>query len=360
MLLCLVPADAGCRKTGPAKAPGGRFDAGYVLTRSSSKLEHSFLVTNTTDRPVKILDVRKNCGCTSYALSKAYLLPNESATLHVATSLSSAYERKFVACALVTDHPRFTGWEYVCEVTSVPPIVFNPNHVNFGFLRKNADVAKAQTAAVDLFSTSPVLLDRSSFAVPGELALTLHDPPRKLRLDGALWMTRYNLEISLTGAHSRESGQNARSISVRARDGTGSSLAVMWNYAAPILATPRVIAFGKVRPGSGVAGKTILLRSRNGRKFSILSVTCAGDGAERLATQFLPGALDEHRVVINLRVPDHVGTRNFFSGRIRVLTDADAEEPVEVAWSAIVEAQNQEPPAGVQRTITRTAEGSMP
>ena len=55
----------------------------------ASVVTHHFIISNVGDAPLSILDVRTACGCTTTALSKSELAPDESVQLEVTVDLTS-------------------------------------------------------------------------------------------------------------------------------------------------------------------------------------------------------------------------------------------------------------------------------
>lgn len=59
----------------------------YGTVAASNGVEHSFLLTNTGTEPVKILKLRKTCGCVATVASKMDVEPGGSAEIQVRVSL---------------------------------------------------------------------------------------------------------------------------------------------------------------------------------------------------------------------------------------------------------------------------------
>jgi len=64
-------------------------DYDFGKLAGASAVTHGFIITNTGDAPLSILDVRTSCGCTATALSQSELAPGEFVELEVTVDLAS-------------------------------------------------------------------------------------------------------------------------------------------------------------------------------------------------------------------------------------------------------------------------------
>ncbi len=315
--------------------PGETFDAGYVFADSTPKVSREFTVRNPTDRTVRILDVAKTCGCTSFDLRRWTLGPGESTTLRINVNTPLAYQQVYSACTLKTEHPMLTDWPYTIKFTALPRVAFSTNHVNFGRIAKNGPEL-AQTAYVDTFDGPPDLLMQEDLTAPAGLSVELSPEPERHRLAENVWNVRHTIVIKLQSPRADKSGgMQTRSIDVRAHNGARASLPVIWSYDEPIVRAPSVIGFGKVAPGSKSQERILFLHSSVGKRFRILSASSA-PGSPPVSAEFERKESDQHKLQLTLQLPEGIQAPAL-SGKIQITTDHEAAPVVEVPWSAIVD-----------------------
>jgi hypothetical protein len=133
-------------KAETAPAPGKRgpeitfaevvHDFGNIEPGSKDICEFKF--TNTGDSPLKITDVSRSCGCTTYALGKEEYEPNESGSLKAeyhASSQPGSVRKTLVVSS--NDHAKPTV-ELVIKAEIVAKIDCQPNKLNLLLNKENA------------------------------------------------------------------------------------------------------------------------------------------------------------------------------------------------------------------------------
>lgn len=105
--------------------------------RKGEKVEHTFVLTNPYDQPLRIRSVQRSCGCLVTGTPPDVIQPGESIDLPVRMALDSASERLgSTVTVLFENHPPI-AFKIVGEV-----IQEHPDVVDFGSIRRNAASTK--------------------------------------------------------------------------------------------------------------------------------------------------------------------------------------------------------------------------
>lgn len=339
LLAAALLVTTGCHREGGP--PGGRYDAGPILAETTTEVRHAFKVANTTDRPVKIVDVRASCSCTTSRLGKRDLRPGEVTELELAASVPKAYSKANLVCTLLTDHPTSREWVYSIQFESLPRVVVDPHHVDLGSFKEAdltgdralAKVAGSRELTVDLFGPSREAAD-AGVSVEHDAGVSARLSPRapaRLVKDG-LWHRRYALAVALDEGLDVGSGNQARSLTIMTADGAHASTMLTWQIEQPIAASPASLHFGVVRTGEAPA-RRLLLRSAAGKPFRVISVS-GGDDVR--IDEAVPKAAAEHHLLALRFSPAASSRSGTVSGVISVATDESRASIVRVPWTAVV------------------------
>jgi Protein of unknown function (DUF1573) len=344
---------AGCAR----RIPGEKFDAGYILTEKQSSVTHDFVVANTMSQRVKILDVEKTCGCASFSLGKYELASGESTSLTIKVEAPNGYMRKYAACVLKTDHPKFRDWSYTVQFTSLPFVVAEPEVLNLGCLKAgDGDANVTEHATLDLFADRRVELTRASFVAPDEIDMSISSKPEVRRLQRGIWNTRYSINVGLklrgpgAPSHDSPSGVVTKAIRLEAKapDSRRWDYSVYWQELPPLDVHPSYLVFGNVLSETGHDHVSVLLSSTTGEGFRVLSVS------DRSHNITIESAIDsssearQHRIVFKKPRPYEPGgvastqSKRFLSGTIQVRTTSQLRPLVEIPWSAMVESADDD------------------
>ena len=115
--------------------PGDVFDAGRIFAEKNPALEHTYVVRNITDRPVRVTNVRASCTCASTKLKKYELAPGESTELVIAGTVPNVYSKASLVCTLLTDSPAYPEWNYELRFVSLPRLILTPTAYSYGSFR---------------------------------------------------------------------------------------------------------------------------------------------------------------------------------------------------------------------------------
>ncbi len=326
----------------PPVPPGGVFDLGPVFARDRPDVSHRFTVTNTTDRPVRILGERHSCECTEVTLETGILEPGESFPLSMALPVAQGYGKQSLTTTVFTDHPEFPTWIYELRLESFPLARFVPDRIDLGTAKLGGELPPGGEAWLEVFTPtdagelagSPELVESSDLDVDRgsrPLVDTVADGVRR---------ARYRLAVRPRAID--KPGVFSAPISV-AVDGTlGGSATVSWAITGPFALIPAHVSFGTMGAGATPKIKSVVIGSNDGHPFRILDVDGGSpDIAVRIATE---GTATEHNIELELTVPEGTTARSL-AGTARVATDEPAMPAVEIPWAAFLRS-NQGSSAG--------------
>jgi Protein of unknown function (DUF1573) len=326
-----------------ATAPGEKFSAGYVLADRQPKVTHDFTVRNSSAENVKVLEIRKNCGCTSFDLKKRELAPGEATVLTISVDVPHAHMPKFADCVLQTDHPRFKDWVYGVEFVSLPFIVADPPDLSLGLFGVDGTGMNA-VKSVDLnaFAGSKTELTRDMFDVPEEISLEVLPDAQFQKLQQDAWSSRYRLSVRLSDKgreamlHNPRSGVIPKSVNLRASESRRWSYSVYWQMLAPLAAHPSFLSFGDLSDDKGDHSRIVTISSSTKGRFGILSVKSEPPNLLMDAVYDAGREGVSHRITVTPRRPEASKGR-FLTGSIQVQTTDRLQPAVEIRWSAILD-----------------------
>lgn len=317
-------------------------DVGPVLADTTTSLRHAFVVKNSTRVPVKIIDIKASCTCTTSRLGKRSLGPGESTELELSASVPNSYSRADLFCTLLTNHPTAREWTYSMHFESLPRLWISPQHLNLGSFRAGdlkeggvlAKAAGPSKLQVDLFGSNPEIASQAAL-VEREDGLTaqLTGSPEARPMGIGIWHRRFALDVALNEGFEVGAGNRAKSLVVNS-GGAQASATLTWQVSQPIVASPSTIHFGAVGLGGKPAGRRLLLQSSEGKTFRVTSA----DGGEhiRFAEPSSSEAIDGHLLVDFEFAPPESGRAGTASGVIQLATDDVHQPVVRVPWTAIV------------------------
>ena len=97
---------------------------------------HVFLVTNKTDRPVRIANIRVSCGCVTATATKKQLAPGEQTTI-VAQMETRQFTGPITKTIFVLfDQPRTEEVRLHVQANVLPDLTLTPNALQFGKIKK--------------------------------------------------------------------------------------------------------------------------------------------------------------------------------------------------------------------------------
>lgn len=110
------------------------FDFGTMNQDEAGSRRHSFVLTNTGDRPVRVTKVTASCGCTSAAAPADPVAPGASVEMPVSANWQGRAGMQAATVTVQTDSPVTPKLELaVSGLVTVPAVAF-PGELNFGLL----------------------------------------------------------------------------------------------------------------------------------------------------------------------------------------------------------------------------------
>jgi hypothetical protein len=122
-------------------------DAGRVPPHGI--VRHQFLITNTSDLPLNIVDVQKSCGCTSVTLSRTSIQPSETIKCGMEVRVGDETGVTSQTAVLIADSPSIG--KYSLELSyrlASAPWIMTPKEIRFG--QTIAGEPASQTVHLDM------------------------------------------------------------------------------------------------------------------------------------------------------------------------------------------------------------------
>ena len=342
MVLLVVFLNIGCSKT-EVTNPGEEFDAGVIFATTQKKLIHKFAVLNSTTEVVRVIGESHSCGCTSIDLTPATLAPGERTSLTMELSVPRGHDKRRVSCFVATDHPKFPRWAYHLSYESFPQAEIVPSQIRLG---QDFD-GSGRSAKADVFLKvySPPGSEHPPAPVnqvaPQGIRADMDPSPVDQVATKLIRTTRYRVKTELLD-RAQSDGSFAQPLSIYLDNGFVASTLIVWAIAGPVTVTPSSIHFGMVSATAQSATKTILVRSKDGIPFKILSAE-ADSRLVQVEVDDLAHLQNMHSIKLSFQ-PSVASTQWAISGSIRVRTDRQRSDELNVPWSAFVRRPGE--PAG--------------
>ena len=126
-------------KTYPSlNADSVSFDFGIV--KEGEEVKHSFIIKNTGNAPLVIMEINPGCGCTNVKVSKEILNPEESAELSFLINTigrSGMFTNKIV---LKTNHPMQPYYTFEVKGWIGSGVIIEPSLANMGYLESGGKI----------------------------------------------------------------------------------------------------------------------------------------------------------------------------------------------------------------------------
>ena len=321
----------------PVGPPGGAFDAGAVFAVKTPVLTHTFLLTNTTGRAVRIMDESHTCTCTQVDLERKTLKPGEGVPLTMSVSVPQGYSSLDLGCAVLTDHPELKEWRYRMRFRSFPNARIVPDRINLGSHGSDGagggDEVRASRAYLEVFTPAGGRpLRPGAVTVGPELAAVLDPTPTVDLIEDGVQRARYAITIDLDGKP-RSDGLSSRDLTVGMAEGLPASALVVWSNVLPVTCAPAQIHFGMVADGDLPKSAKVVITSNRGAPF-IASPVNRDPGPVRVKT-LGDAARPSPSHTIELTLSDlGDGPSTALSGSASVKTDLSDMPEVEIPWSA--------------------------
>ena len=350
--LCLL---AGC-STRPAGPPGESFDAGPTFAARTPVVKHTFQVTNTTGRTVRILDESHTCTCTKVDLERRTLKPGETVGLTMTVNVPQGYSKLDLGSAVQTDHPGFPVWRYQLRFESFPTVRIVPDRINLGSIDSGGSGGQGE-AHVEVYAPAGADLPRLKGVTAGEgvTAVLGRDPTFDV-LENGVRRARYPVEIALDGAP-RSDGLSYRELTVGTASGLPASAMIVWSCTLPVRCSPPQVHFGMVAAGDLPKAADVLIASPGGVAFKVKS---SDGGSDLVRVDDLDAGNEtssKHRIKLTLSALGAEPSQAL-SGSVRLRTDLPEMPEVLVPWSAFPRRAG-EGLQGTNAAVSPDSEGSQ-
>jgi hypothetical protein len=280
-----------------------------------AKVRHTFVVTNKTEVPVSILNLRVSCGCTSGKASAGVVPPGKTATIEAEMDTRNFVGRK-ATTLFVTLHNGSEEVEVALGVAStiLSDIVLNPGGIDFG------TVARGQSPTLGL------TIDRLG---PPEWRVVKMVSASKV-LDATLVETRrgdgmvsYRLDVSIKPTAPAGYVRDEIQLVTNDPDSRGFPVLVTAEVRGDLSASPSVLSLGAASSSDPVQGRFIV---RASKPFKVVTIEGAGDGYT--ASPDDDAARPIHVVTVAYR-PDS-GKPAAAARTFKIVTDLPGEPPAVV------------------------------
>lgn len=108
------------------------------------KLDHTFIIRNSGDSPLKIVNIRPACGCTAANASVPLVSPGKSSEIRVSFNSTNFFGTVTKTIAVETDDPKTPVYTLTLTGTVTEEVVVTPKQLNLG------QVKTGQTKSISL------------------------------------------------------------------------------------------------------------------------------------------------------------------------------------------------------------------
>ncbi|MDX2035676.1 MAG: DUF1573 domain-containing protein [Isosphaeraceae bacterium] len=279
-------------------------------------VRHPFVITNRTNVPIQILNLRVSCGCTSGKASASVVEPGGTAIIEAQMDT-----RNFVGLKATTLFVTLAAGNETVEIglgvqsNILSDIVLNPGQLDFGAVVRGQTpelqltidrIGNVNWRAVKMVSASKVL------------GATLQETQRGG--DSVSYLLRVSIKPDAVAGPVRDE------IVIHTNDPNAPSFPVLVTAAirGELSATPSVLNLGSVESAGGVRGRYIV---RASKPFKIVKIEGEGDGFTVAKTDDNAKPLHLLNVVFD---PEKSPLRGDLQRTFRITTDLAGEAPIEV------------------------------
>jgi hypothetical protein len=314
----LIGAPAGSALAGAwtdSLFPESRHDFGMVPR--GVKVKHDFLMVNRLAEPIRIVNLRPSCGCTSGRASASSLAPGQSALIEAEMDTRNFVGPKSTVLyvSLITGGGREAEVRLGVSCHILSDIVLNPGSIDFGTVVRGQTPAKVLT--IDRLNGAGwrfVRMMSASRAIDGQLVETARNAST----------VSYSLTVSLKP--DAPAGVLRDEIRLVSNDAETPSIPITVTglVRGDLTAAPSVLSLGQIHSAAGAQGRFIV---RASRPFAIRSIEGAGDGFSTSPPELTSQAV--HVVTVAYR-PDEGTTRGDIKRVFRVHTDLPGEPALDL------------------------------
>jgi hypothetical protein len=288
------------------------------------KYRHEFVLTNRLAEPVSILNVRASCGCTTGRVNATQVAPGDSAVVEAEIDTRNFVGKKstVVFVSLVNTSGQESEARLGISVDILSDVVLNPGTIDFGTVTRGQPPTK--TLTIDRLGAPGWKVERM---ISGNRLLTgqLVETARK--------DTSVQYTLSLSIKPDAPPGAIRDEIRLLTNDSETATIpiGVTALIRGDLVATPSVLALGRVTSAGGAQGRFLV---RASKPFSIVSVEGGGDGFSVAPVEPVRAAAQVLTVAYR---PEEGRTRGDLKHVFRVVTDLPGEPALELTVTGHVE-----------------------
>ncbi len=265
---------------------------------------HPFRIVNNTKQPVHIASVRVSCGrCSSAQALQTYLQPGQETAIIAKMFTSQFTNTKTITIFVQFDQPRFEEVRLWIQANSRDDVVFTPDNISFGQVKRGATPEKKITIAFQGGASTQIteVKSESNYVKPSV---------QEVKRPGG--DTAY--EITATLRDDTPAGKWYTDIWLKTNNPAIPKLRVpvTVEVEAPLSVSPSTVSLGQVKAGAETDRKVII---RGVRPFRITGIF--GTDKQLQVRQTNNNSETVHVLTVTIN-PDEVGD---LTRRIRVQTD---------------------------------------
>lgn len=303
-----------------------------------AKVRHTFVLRNSTQEPLTILNVRASCGCTTGQASASLVQPGQTANVVAEMDTRNFIGRKETTLfvSMITAGGREGEARLGCASTILSDVVLNPGTIDFGA------VTRGQTPSLVL------TIDRLD--APKWRAVRMVSACRAINANLVEYsrterMITYQLHVSLKP--DAPAGVIRDEIRILTNDPETSSIPIpiTATIRGDLTASPSPLVLGRVAPAGETQGRIVV---RASKPFVIQAIEGASDGFSMSEPD---GSRRTVHVVTVTYKPEEGKARGDIQKTFRIVTDLPGESPLELTASLHVEAP--ETTAGERRNVQK-------
>ncbi len=320
-----------------------RYDAGQVFGEETSNINRRFRITNRSKKPIKLLEQRCSCTCTTSHFAPEYLPPGESGVLDMSVRTPGGYSGKTnIRCELSFDD----GSTRVCSVDyeSFPRIMAELSNVDLGSFPPKGDPYVEPPATVVHVSTFSKIgeepLSVLSVRAPDEVRASIAGEPTRTVLGGIV-RHRYEIRFSpVMDTIQAHTGASAvfKPANILANGGVSTFITLTWRNTQPYSCSPSILSFGSSGPGDPPKSLRASVSSYKGTPISIESISSDSPFLKvvRAAESLSDSPSSSVFLQFVLSPPPKVDDLLALAGKISIVFADGKSSVLTVPWSAFV------------------------
>jgi hypothetical protein len=268
----------------------------------------AFVLTNTTDAPVRITGMSRTCGCTQITLDdkvvldqnikqsreNRVILTGQEVRIGVVLDTRSFVGSKSAEITVSFDQPSHADVRLTVNSFIRQDIVLNPGGIQFGSLSRGQDVTKELD--IEYAGTSNWQI----------LSVTNSNPNLDVKYEEAYrkpGQIGYRLTVSLKSTALPGIIRDALIVETNDPGAPQFPVIVAGQIQPDLIVTPASLTMGTVKPGQSIT-RQVLLRGK--QPFHITSVD---GGAELFRVEKPEGSQTFHKVIVRFTGSEEPGTR---------------------------------------------------